>query len=172
MFNHGINIIGLWIVVEWIERQYGTRKISELGGLAAKAPSAALFLTVIALANIALPLTNAFPGEFLIFNGLFSSKTQYYLWYTILAGTSIILAAIYTLNMIRKVFYGESNGLTSAGIDIKWNEKLALVLVTIGIFWLGVRPQEMLDLTSGLTDTIVKQFTDLHFPVPGAVDSP
>src|SRR5207249_7731002 len=38
MFNHGINILGLWIVVELIERQFGTRKISELGGLAAKAP--------------------------------------------------------------------------------------------------------------------------------------
>ncbi|HZH95181.1 MAG TPA: NADH-quinone oxidoreductase subunit M, partial [Flavisolibacter sp.] len=38
MFNHGINIIGLWIVVELIERQFGTRKLSELGGIAQKAP--------------------------------------------------------------------------------------------------------------------------------------
>ena len=41
MFNHGINIIGLWIVVELIERQFGTRKLSELGGLAQKAPALA-----------------------------------------------------------------------------------------------------------------------------------
>ena len=69
MFNHGINIIGLWIVVELIERQFGTRKMSELGGLAQKAPALAILLVLIALANIALPLTNAFVGEFMMFNG-------------------------------------------------------------------------------------------------------
>jgi NADH-quinone oxidoreductase subunit M len=58
MFNHGINIIGLWIVVELIERQFGTRKLSELGGLAQRAPGMAIMLVVIALANIGLPLTN------------------------------------------------------------------------------------------------------------------
>ncbi len=78
MFNHGINIIGLWIVVELIERQFGTSKISELGGLAQKAPGLAIFFVVIALANIALPFTNAFVGEFLMFNGIFNSlATQY-----------------------------------------------------------------------------------------------
>ncbi|MFM9909728.1 MAG: NuoM family protein, partial [Chitinophagaceae bacterium] len=65
MFSHGINIIGLWIVVEIIERRFNTRKISELGGLAQKAPVLTILFVVIALANIALPLTNAFIGEFL-----------------------------------------------------------------------------------------------------------
>src|SRR6185295_6046342 len=99
----GINIIGLWIVVEWIERQFGTRKISELSGLAQKAPAMAILLVTVALANIALPLTNAFAGEFLMFNGLFNSNgSKYYLWFTIFAGLSIILAVVYTLNMILK----------------------------------------------------------------------
>ena len=74
MFNHGINIIGLWIIVELIERQFGTRKISELGGLAQKAPVMTILFVTIALANIALPLTNAFVGEFLMFNGIFNSQ--------------------------------------------------------------------------------------------------
>ena len=73
MFNHGINIIGLWIVIEMIERRFGTRKMSELGGLAQKNPSMAIFFVIIALANIALPLTNAFIGEFMMFNGIFGS---------------------------------------------------------------------------------------------------
>ena len=60
MFNHGINIIGLWIVVELIERQFGTRKLSELGGMAQKAPALAILLVIIAFANISLPLTNSF----------------------------------------------------------------------------------------------------------------
>src|SRR5215204_25766 len=49
MFNHGINIIGLWIVVELIERQFGTRKLSQLGGLAQKAPALATLLVIVAL---------------------------------------------------------------------------------------------------------------------------
>ena len=156
MFNHGINIIGMWIVVELIERQFGTRKISELGGLAQKAPAMAIFLVIIALANIALPLTNAFAGEFLMFNGIFGSiVTKYNVWFTVLAGLSIIFAAIYTLNMIRKVFYGESNTLTSAAQDITLNEKLVLGVIVVLIFWLGVYPQSLLGITDGITDTVL-----------------
>ena len=73
MFNHGINIIGFWIVIELIERQFGTRKISELGGLGQRSPAMAILLVVVALANIGLPLTNGFIGEFLMFNGIFAS---------------------------------------------------------------------------------------------------
>src|SRR4030095_8579197 len=80
MFNHGINIIGLWIMVELIERQFGTRKISELGGLAQRSPALAILVVVIALANIGLPLTNGFIGEFMMFNGIFgTSVTKYYI---------------------------------------------------------------------------------------------
>ncbi len=158
MFNHGINIIGLWIVVEIIERRYGTRKISELGGLAQKAPALAILLVIIALANIALPLTNAFAGEFLMFNGLLNSAvTKYYVWFTAFAGLSIILAAVYMLNMIRKVFYGDTNIITETATDITLNEKLALGVIVILIFWMGVYPQGLLNITNEITDSILKK---------------
>ncbi|MEO8172639.1 MAG: NADH-quinone oxidoreductase subunit M, partial [Sediminibacterium sp.] len=104
MFNHGINVIGLWIIADVIEQQVGTRKFSELGGLAQKAPALAILLVLMAFANIALPLTNAFVGEFLMFNGLF----HYNIWITAVAGISVILAAVYTLNMVQKVLYGNT----------------------------------------------------------------
>ncbi|MDZ4809516.1 MAG: NADH-quinone oxidoreductase subunit M [Bacteroidota bacterium] len=166
MFNHGINIIGLWIVVELIERQFGTRKISELGGLAQKAPVLAVLLVIVALANIALPLTNAFPGEFLMFNGIFSSKTNYYLWFTIMAGMGIVLGAVYTLNMIRKVFYGTTNELTNTAMDIKWNEKLALGIIVAIIFLFGIYPQFLLNSTVAVTDTIIDKFEMLNNTLP------
>jgi NADH-quinone oxidoreductase subunit M len=165
MFSHGINIIGLWIIVEWIERKLGTRKISELGGLAQKAPTLAIFFVIIALANIALPLTNAFPGEFLIFNGLLSSHTRYYVWFTVLAGLAIILAAVYTLRMVRKVLYGEANALTSAATDIGVSEKIALGIIVILIFWFGLCPQSMLNLSTDVTEPIAKQFDLLHYNI-------
>lgn len=69
-----------------------------MGGLARKAPRLAILLVVMGLANVALPLTNAFVGEFMMFNGLF-----HYNWVVAAAaGISIILAAVYTLRMIEK----------------------------------------------------------------------
>ena len=156
MFSHGINIIGLWIIVELIERQLGTRKISELGGLAQKAPVMAIFLVIIVLANIGLPLTNAFVGEFMMFTGLMSSSiTEYYFIFTVLAGISIILAAVYMLNMVRKVFFGNTNALTETGTDIKLNEKLVLGIIVILIFCIGIYPEPILSITNEITDNIL-----------------
>lgn len=157
MFNHGINIIGLWIVVEITERQFGTRKISDLGGIAQKAPVLAILLVTIALANIALPLTNAFPGEFLMFNGLFNSyRSAFGIWFTVFAGLSIILAAVYTLNMIRNVFYGNTNTITEKATDIAVTEKLALGIIVAIIFVLGVYPQLMMNMTAEVSESILK----------------
>lgn len=158
MFNHGINVLGLWIVVEMIEKTCGTRKISELGGLAQKAPSLAIFAMIIGLASVALPLTNAFIGEFMMLNGIFSSSiTHYNIVFTVLAAVSIILAAIYILTMIRKVFFGSSNTVTSNAQDIQWSQKLVLSVIVILILWLGIYPDSMLNLTHGLSESIIKK---------------
>lgn len=160
MFSHGINIIGMWIVVEIIERNYGTRKISELGGLAQKAPAMAMLFVIVALANIALPLTNAFVGEFLMFAGIFNSTaTQFNVWFTVAAGLCIIFAAVYTLNLIRKTFYGETVEATAKAVDLRLSEKLALVIIVALIFIFGVYPQPMLDLTREVSQDIVEAVT-------------
>jgi NADH-quinone oxidoreductase subunit M len=151
MFFHGINIIGLWIVVELVERKTGVRKISQLGGVAHKAPTLTIFLVVIALANIALPLTNAFVGEFMLFSGLFTFNV----WYAAVAGLSIILAAVYTLNMVQKVFYGEKNNVTEVITDISLHEKIILSVVVVLIFMMGLYPQPMIDLTKGVIDALL-----------------
>ena len=140
MFNHGINIIGLWIVIDLIEKQLGVRKISQLSGIANKAPILTIMLVIIAFANIALPLTNAFIGEFMMFSGLF----RYSIWFAAIAGISIILAAVYTLSMIQKVFYGETNALTATIKDISVNEKIALGTIVVLIFAIGIHPQPFL----------------------------
>ena len=152
MFNHGINIIGLWIVADAIERNLGTRKFSELGGLAQRAPTLAILLVVMALANVALPLTNAFIGEFLMFNGLF----RYNPVIAGIAGISIILAAVYTLNMIQKIFYGNTVALTETAHDSSFNINAALVILVIIVVVFGVYPQPILNLTQGTEMIITK----------------
>jgi NADH-quinone oxidoreductase subunit M len=163
MFNHGINIIGLWIVVEIIERQFGTRKMSELGGLAQKAPALAILLVIVALANVALPLTNAFIGEFLMFTGIWNSGvTKFNVIYTVAAGLTIILSAVYTLNMLQKVLFGQTSRLTEGAQDIKLNEKLILSVLVVIILVVGVYPKPMLDLTQTTVDTILSRMITKH----------
>ncbi|MDB5247833.1 MAG: NADH-quinone oxidoreductase subunit [Segetibacter sp.] len=149
MFAHGVNIIGLWIVVDVIEQQTGTRKLSELGGLAQKAPTLAILFVVMAFANIALPLTNSFVGEFLMFNSVFQRSV-------ILggvAGISIILAAVYTLWMVQKIFYGELTGKQNYEINVPVNTQLMLGVLVAVVLIFGVFPQPMLNLTN---DTVTK----------------
>jgi NADH-quinone oxidoreductase subunit M len=161
MFNHGINIIGLWIGVFLIEKQFKTRKISELGGLASKAPALTLLLVIITLANIALPLTNAFIGEFLMFSGIYSSRaTSYNIVYVATAGLTIILSAVYMLNMVQRVFYGTTNALTVKGVDIRPNEKWVLVFIVLIILAVGVYPEPLFRLTQTAVDSLLsKMFT-------------
>ena len=151
MFNHGINVIGLWIIADVIEQQLGTRKFSELGGLAQKAPALAILLVVMALANIALPLTNAFIGEFLMFNGLF----QYNMWMAAIAGISVILAAVYTLNMVQKILYGHTVAATENAVDISRNVQWVLVVLAIMVIVLGVYPQPLINLTKDTVNAII-----------------
>jgi NADH-quinone oxidoreductase subunit M len=156
MFNHGINILGMWVVADLIERKTGTRKISQLGGLAQRAPGLAVLLVVVALANIALPLTNAFIGEFLLFSGVFTSAaTEYNVIFTVTAAITIILGAVYTLNMIKRVFFGEVNGVTAGVTDIRLNEKLALGVIVVLIVLIGVYPKPILELTKETANFIL-----------------
>jgi len=158
MFNHGINIIGLWVIVEILERKYGTRKLSELGGLAQKAPVMAMLFVIVVLANIALPLTNAFVGEFMMFTGIFTSPISEYEMITVpAAGFTIILGAVYMLRMVQKVIYGNTNPLTEKGTDIGLNEKLVLGIIVILIIVVGVYPQPFLDLTKDTTNLILNE---------------
>src|SRR6185437_9675548 len=95
LLNHGINILALWIVVDIIEKKTGVRKISQLSGLAGKSPALAIFLVIIAFANIALPLSNSFVSEFLMLNGLF----DFNIWFAAFACLGIVLYATYMLPM-------------------------------------------------------------------------
>lgn len=151
MFNHGINVIGLWIVADAIEQKLGTRKFSELGGLAQKAPTLAILFVVMAFANIALPLTNAFVGEFLMFNGLF----QYNVYMAAIAGVSIILGAVYTLNTVQKIFYGNTVPATINATEVSGNVKWSLIILTVMIIALGVYPQPLINLTNDTVNAII-----------------
>ncbi len=151
MLNHGINILALWIVVDIIEKKTGVRKISELSGLAVKSPALAIFLVIIAFANIALPLSNSFVSEFLMLNGLF----QFNKWFAAFACLGVIFSAIYMLTMVQKTFYGNSNELAAKAKPLSMDQNIVLLVIVISILILGIYPSPVIHLTqSTVTDIL------------------
>jgi len=147
MFNHGINITGMWLMVSMIEHRYGTRDMGKLGGMASSAPAMTIALLIISFANIALPLTNGFVGEFMLFNGLFAGTIANSVTLMVFAGLGVILGAVYTLNMIQKTAFGEAKAMVVAK-DLSLNEYLGLAIILSIILFLGVYPKPLLDLTA------------------------
>jgi NADH-quinone oxidoreductase subunit M len=151
LFSHGINVLGLWIIADIIEQQTGTRSLKEMGGLAKQNPTLGILLVGFAFANIALPLTNAFVGEFLMFNSLFQFKP----WTAAVAGVSVVLAAIYTLNMVQKCAYGEVSEKISKMQAPNVPAQFVLIVLLIVVIITGVYPAPLFDLTA---DTLQQLF--------------
>ena len=136
MVSHGINIVGLFIIIQYIETRTKTTSISELGGIAIKAPRLAAFFMIILLGSIALPLTNGFIGEFLILLGLF----KYNVVFAAVAGLTIIFSAVYMLWMYQRVMFGNTNAVTEQVTDLSWKEMIPLIVIVIMVIWIGVAP--------------------------------
>lgn len=151
LFSHGINVLGLWIVADIIEQQTGTRSMKALGGLAKKQPTLAILFVGFALANIALPLTNAFVGEFLMFNSLF----QFNPWIALVAGISIVLAAIYTLNMVQKVAYGSISEKINKMQAPSNSAQVVLIILLVIVFFTGIYPQPLFSLTADTLHNLI-----------------
>lgn len=148
MLQHGINIAGMWFLVMILENRLKTQSMKEMGGIAKVAPKFAIALAIISFANIALPLTNGFPGEFMMLNGIFQFNSAHAVWLTLIAGSGVILSAIYTLRMISKVALGNTNENTALFKDLTFNEILVFSILILLIFILGIYPQCILQLIS------------------------
>jgi NADH-quinone oxidoreductase subunit M len=142
MVAHGINVVGLFYVAELIYRRTGTYNIEEMGGLTQKSKSLTIYTMLIVLGSVALPLTNAFVGEFLLLKSIFSSKW----WIGLLAGSTIILGAVYTLRMVQKSMFGPLQ-TTNAFQDLTFSEKASFFPLGVLVLLLGIFPNVILTLS-------------------------
>jgi NADH-quinone oxidoreductase subunit M len=144
MVSHGINIVGMFIMISMIERRVKTREVNSLGGIAGVAPWFALLFMILVLGSIALPLTNGFIGELLLLLGIFS----YNYWIAAIAGLTVIFSAVYMLWMYQRTMLGKLNpglqsiepGSSDIFKDLNLAEALTLIPVIIMIFWIGLFP--------------------------------
>ncbi len=143
MISHGINVVGMFFVIDIIEQKTGSRFLRDLGGMATKAKTLSICFMIILLGSVALPFTNGFIGEFL----LLKSMNDINIWYGAIAGLTIILGAVYMFRMYQKSMLGELNSLTEKMTDLKWNEKLVLFTIVFLIIIIGVYPQPILEVS-------------------------
>ena len=145
MFNHGINIMGMWFLVAVLENRLQTQDMNQMGGVAKVAPKFTIALVLISMSNIALPLTCGFVGEFMMLNGLFSGASSYSTAFTVVACLAVILSAYYTLSMVRKVAYGELKENTKKFNDLTNNEMFIIGLIMFIILALGFYSQWLIN---------------------------
>jgi len=155
MLSHGINVAGAFFCYEILYRRTHTGTIASLGGIASKAPIFSVCFMIILLANIALPLTNGFVGEFLLLLGIF----EFNHFLAVFAGLTIILSAVYVLWMYQRVMFGSVTAATEDFKEITIREIIVLIPLIIMIFWMGVYPKMFLNIAEPYVRSI------LHSPL-------
>jgi NADH-quinone oxidoreductase subunit M len=141
MVNHGISTGALFLLVGMIYERRHTREIAELRGIQSVAPIFSAAFMIVMLSSIGVPGLNGFAGEFLILIGSFQSAR----WWTIVAATGVILAALYLLWAYQRVFHGEPSDDNKSFPEITLREGLLLSVFVAAIVFTGVYPKPMLD---------------------------
>ncbi len=143
MLAHGINVVGLFFIVEIIQQRTQSRELSRLGGITQSTPNLTVYFIILMLGSVALPLTNGFVGEFLLLKGVY----EYNVWIGAVAGLTIILGAVYMLRMVQKSMFGSTSSITEGFADLTFNEKIVLFPLSFLVIALGVAPNIFLKVT-------------------------
>jgi NADH-quinone oxidoreductase subunit M len=141
MVNHGLSTGALFLLVGVLYERRHTRQLEDYGGIARTMPVFATFFVIAVLSSVGLPGLNGFVGEFLILAGSFKTQPRA----AVIAATGVILAAIYLLWLVQRVFFGPVTKDENRSIpDIAWNEVVAMVPLVILMLWIGLHPNTFL----------------------------
>lgn len=148
MINHGLSTGALFLLVGVLYERTHTREISAYGGIAKIVPVFSTVLLIVSLSSIGLPGLNGFIGEFLILLGSFKSSVLNNWWFTIIAASGVIFAAVYLLWMYQRVVFGEvKNEKLLTLTDMNAKEFVTVGLLIVFIVWIGVYPSSFLKLS-------------------------
>jgi NADH-quinone oxidoreductase subunit M len=155
MISHGLVSGALFLCVGVVYDRMHTRDISAYGGLAARMPLYATVFMIFTLANVGLPGTSGFIGEFLTLLGAFRINS----WVAFLATTGVILSAAYALYLYRRIIFGVLDKPSLASIlDLSWREAaLFAPLVALTIFY-GIYPAPVLDSSAAAINALIKNY--------------
>ncbi len=152
MLAHGINVVGLFFIVEIIFSRTKTRNLEQLGGITQRTPHLTVYFMILMLGSVALPLTNGFVGEFLLLKGVY----EFNIWLGAIAGTTIILGAVYMLRLFQKSMFGNKSTFTEHFADLSMSERAVLVPLIVMVFWMGLYPNTFLKLTEPAVSNLLQ----------------
>jgi NADH-quinone oxidoreductase subunit M len=156
MISHGLVSAALFLCVGVVYDRMHSRDIAAYGGLVERMPRYAFAFMVFTLANVGLPGTSGFVGEFLVLIGIFQVNT----WVAAGAAVGIILSAGYALWLYRRVIFGalEKESLKSI-LDLNRREAAILLPLVVLIIFFGFYPAPILDTTAASVAALVEQYT-------------
>jgi len=152
MVSHGLVAGALFLCVGVIYDRMHTREIAAYGGLVTRMPAYALIFMFFTMANVGLPGTSGFVGEFLTLAGIFQANT----WVAFFATTGVILSAGYALWLYRRVVFGDmiKESLKTI-LDMSAREKLIFAPLIALTLLLGIYPSLVLDIIGPAVDTLL-----------------
>jgi len=155
MISHGIVSGALFLCVGVVYDRVHTREIAAYGGLVNRMPLYAAVFMVFTLANVGLPGTSGFVGEFLSLIGTFKAQLNV----AVLATIGTILSAAYALWLYRKVIFGVLDKPLLMGIkDIGWRESLIFAPLVALTLLFGVAPKPVLDMSSAAVTQLLDNY--------------
>lgn len=162
MVNHGVSTGALFLLVGVIYDRRHTRMFDEFGGLAKVMPVYSALFIIATMSSIGLPGLNGFTGEFLIITGTFVSNKLGHVngIQAVGAALGVILAALYMLTAVQKMFFGPITREANKGLkDINSREILSVAPLIIAMVVLGIAPNILL---SQMRDAVSRTITDMN----------
>ncbi|MFT5144245.1 MAG: NADH-quinone oxidoreductase subunit M [Rhodothermales bacterium] len=148
MINHGISTGALFLIVGMLYERRHTRLMTDYGGIAKSVPVLTFFMIFTVLASAGLPGLNGFVGEFMILVGAFKSTVIGSPLLIAFATTGVILAAVYLLWMVYRMFWGpleSEENRTMADLNVR--ELVLLTPLAVLMVWMGLAPKPFLELS-------------------------
>jgi NADH-quinone oxidoreductase subunit M len=162
MVSHGLVSGALFLCVGVLYDRMHSRQIGDYGGVINTMPIFAAFMVWFALANIGLPGTSGFVGEFLVI--LASFKASF--WYSALAAVTLVLGAAYTLWLVKRVVFGPvANDPVAHLADVNGREFVVLGALAAAVLVLGVWPEPLLKMMQSTIHHLVDQAVATKIPL-------
>jgi NADH-quinone oxidoreductase subunit M len=156
MVNHGISTGALFLIVGMLYERAHTRSMDEFGGVAKVMPTFAALSLIVVFSSAALPGTNGFIGEFLILVG--AAQADWRLAAVALLG--IVLTVAYLLRMVQQVYFGPVRVDPSRFVPLRWGERLALLILVVAIFRIGLFPAPFLQVSEPAVVRVLERVED------------
>ena len=149
MVAHGLSTAALFMTAGALQQRLHTRDMRQMGGLWHNMPRMGATVMFFAVASLGMPGLGNFVAEFLVLVGLFAVNP----WLTVIAAIGLITAAVYALIMMQRAFQGSPDPQRQVA-DYGWREMATMGVMIIGLVWLGLYPQPVLDLAQPVLESL------------------